>query len=357
MIMTGLYILLGALLLDLLAGEAPNRFHPVAWLGKFISLQLRLVPAGGNVRQFIYGASMVILTTTIITVPLYFLKCYCEATAAAAAICPLPDTGLLRHFVPRNDEMGGEAAAAAAAIYPVAGYLQNLTTLAYILFSIYLLKNTFSLRGLWQAVQKVKTSLAGGDLVKARWHANALVSRKTENLSREQVISAAIESCSENLCDSFIAPLFYFALFGLPGAVAYRIVNTFDAMIGFHGKWEYTGKFAARFDDILNFIPARLSGLFIVLASAICRAGVAGSWRTMLSQHGRTESPNAGWTMSAMAGSLGITLEKPGAYSLHGGGRELTLSAITHSQQIVVVAAAIWATLVTGIEVLIGVTG
>ena len=334
--MTGLYILPGALLLDLLAGEAPNRFHPVAWLGKFISLQLRLVPAGGNVRQFIYGASMVILTTAMITVPLYFLKCHCEATAQ---ICQC------------------EAAAAAAAIYPMAGYLQNLNTIVYVIFSIYLLKNTFSLRGLWQAVQKVKTSLAGGDLVKARWHTNALVSRKTENLSREQVISAAIESCSENLCDSFIAPLFYFAIFGLPGAVAYRIINTFDAMIGFHGKWEYTGKFAARLDDVLNYLPARLSGLFIVLATLICRADLAGSWRTMISQHGRTESPNAGWTMSAMAGSLGITLEKQGAYSLNGGGRELTLSAITHSQQIAIAAAAIWVMIVTGIEVLLGITG
>jgi adenosylcobinamide-phosphate synthase len=325
--MNGLYILLGALLLDFLAGEAPNRFHPVAWLGKFISLALRLGPAAGNIRQFVFGASLVILTSVIITVPLYFLKYH------------------------------GEAAAAAAADYLFGVNLQTLNAIAYTLFSIYLLKNTFSLRGLWQAVQKVKISLAGGDLDKARWHSNALVSRKTENLSREQVISAAIESCSENLCDSFVAPLFYFAIFGLPGAVAYRIVNTFDAMIGFHGKWEYTGKFAARLDDVLNFIPARLSGAFIFLASAICSADFAHSWRTMIGQHGKTESPNAGWTMSAMAGSLGITLEKQGAYSLNGGSRQLTLAAITYSQNIFITAAAIWAIIITGIEVLIGLAG
>lgn len=325
--MNGLYILLGALLLDFLAGEAPNRFHPVAWLGKFISLQLRLVPAAGNVRQFICGMAMVILTLAMITVPLYFLKGH------------------------------GEAAAAAAADYLFGVNLQTLNAIAYTLFSIYLLKNTFSLRGLWQAVQKVKISLAGNDLAKARWHSNALVSRKTENLSREQVISAAIESCSENLCDSVVAPLFYFAIFGLPGAVAYRIVNTFDAMIGFHGKWEYTGKFAARLDDVLNFIPARLSGAFIFLASIVCSADFARSWRTMLGQHGITESPNAGWTMSAMAGSLGVTLEKPGAYCLNGGSRELSLAAITHSQQILIAAAAIWVIMVAVIEVLIGIAG
>ena len=353
MMLTGPCILLGALLLDLLAGEAPNRFHPVAWLGKFISLQLRLVPAEGKVRQFTCGMAMVILTTAMITVPLYLLICHCEAAAqlchceAAAQICHCEAAAQICHC---------EAAAAAAAICPITVNFPNLSTIAYILFSIYLLKNTFSLRGLWQAVQKVKMSLSNGDLAKARWHTNALVSRKTENLSREQLISAAIESCSENLCDSFVAPLFYFAIFGLPGAIAYRVVNTFDAMIGFHGKWEYTGKFAARLDDVLNFIPARLSGLLIVLASALRNADFAGSWRTMLSQHGRTESPNAGWTMSAMAGSLGITLEKSGAYCLNGGGRELTLASITRSQQILIAAAAIWAMMVTGIEVLIGIT-
>ena len=310
--MTGPYILTGALLLDLLAGEAPNRFHPVAWLGKFISLQLRLVPTVGKVRQFICGMAIVILTVVIITVPLFLLKFHWEATAGAAA------------------------------------------TIAYILFSIYLLKNTFSLRGLWRAVQKVKLSLAAGDLDKARRHSNSLVSRGTGDLSREQVISAAIESCAENLCDSFVAPLFYFAILGLPGAVAYRIVNTFDAMIGYHGKWEYTGKFAARLDDALNFIPARLSGLLITLASAIRGGDFAGSWRTMFSRHGGTESPNAGWTISAMAGSLGITLEKPGAYSLNGGGKELTLEAITRSQQIVLTAAGAWAVTIAGMEVVIG---
>lgn len=322
--MNGLYILLGALLLDLLAAEAPNRFHPVAWLGKLISLQLKLVPAGGNARQFICGAAMVILTMAIITVPLVFLKYHWEA---------------------------------AAEIYPLTINLQSLSTIAYLLFSIYLLKNTFSLRGLWLAVQKVKISLAGDDLVKARWHTNALVSRKTENLSQEQVISAAIESCSENLCDSFVAPLFYYSIFGLPGAVAYRIVNTFDAMIGFHGKWEYTGKFAARLDDVINFIPARLSGAGIFLATALCGADAAQSWRTMLGQHGNTESPNAGWTMGAMAGSLGITLEKQGAYCLNGGSSQLTVADITRSQNIVITAAAIWATMITGIEVLIGLAG
>ena len=323
----GLYILCGALLLDALMGEAPNRWHPVAWLGNLISLELKLEPSSGARRQFFFGMAMVILTCAAIAVPLYFLKCHCEATTAATAI------------------------------YPMAAYLPILNTIAYLIFSIYVLKNTFSLRGLWQAVEDVKLCLRGGDLSAARLKARALVSRDTSNLNDEQIMSAAVESCAENLCDSFIAPLFYFVIFGLPGAIVYRIVNTFDAMIGYRGRWEYTGKFAARTDDVLNFLPSRLSALLIVAASGICRTDAAGSWRAMLSQHRRTKSPNAGWSMSAMAGSLGVKLEKAGAYCLDGGGRELTMSAITRSQQIVMAAAAIWATIVAGIEVLIGVTG
>ena len=86
--LSGLYILCGALLLDALAGEAPNPRHPVAWLGKLISLELKLEPAEGPRRQFLYGTALVILTCAAVTVPLYFLKCHCEAAAAAAAIYP-----------------------------------------------------------------------------------------------------------------------------------------------------------------------------------------------------------------------------------------------------------------------------
>jgi adenosylcobinamide-phosphate synthase len=350
----GLYILCGALLLDALSGEAPNRFHPVAWLGNLISLELKLEPSEGARRQFFFGMAMVILTCMAVAVPLYFLTYHCEDVSliwhcvSSSPTCHCKAISLLCHC---------EAAAAAAAIYPSAAYLPLLTTLAYLLFSIYLLKISFSLRGLWQGAEDVKLCLRGGDPAGARLKARALVSRDTSDLSDEQLMSAAVESCAENLCDSFIAPLFYFVIFGLPGAIVYRIVNTFDAMIGYHGRREYTGKFAARTDDVLNFIPARLSALLIVAASGVCRADAAASWRTMLAQHGRTESPNAGWSMSAMAGSLGVRLEKAGAYCLQGGGRELTLSTITHSQQIVIAAAATWATMVAGIEVLIGITG
>ena len=306
--LSGLYILCGALLLDALLGEVPNLFHPVAWLGNLISLEMKLEPAAGTRRQFFFGAAMVITTCAAVAVPLYF--------------------GL--------------------------AWLLTINPLIYVILSVYLLKNTFSLRGLWQAVQEVKQSLAGSEIEAARIKARALVSRDTSGLSDEQLMSAAVESCAENLCDSFIAPLFYFALFGLPGAIVYRIINTFDAMVGYHGRWEYTGKFAARMDDALNYVPARLSAILIVTASGLCRANPAGSWRAMLAQHGRTDSPNAGWSMCAMAGSLGIVLEKSGEYRLTGGSAVISIAAVTQSQAVMLTSAGMWVIMIAAAEVLLG---
>jgi adenosylcobinamide-phosphate synthase len=144
----------------------------------------------------------------------------------------------------------------------------------------------------------------------------ALVSRETQNMGGPEVVSATVESVAENTCDSVVAPLFYFLLFGVPGAVVYRVVNTWDAMIGYHGEYEYSGKFAAKLDDILNFIPARITGLLLVMAAYLCRKDGKNAWRVMLRDHGNTESPNAGWPMSAAAGALRTQLQKAGCYRL-----------------------------------------
>src|SRR5262249_34837731 len=147
-----------------------------------------------------------------------------------------------------------------------------------------------------------------------------LVSRPTGMLDAGQVTSAAIESVAENLTDAFLAPLLFFVAFGLPGAVMYRVVNTADAMIGYRdGRLLYFGRVAARLDDAFNLVPARLAGLLIVAAAAMAGADGRRALSTMRGDHARTASPNAGWTVSAMAGALGVTLAKPGAYSLGSG--------------------------------------
>lgn len=180
------------------------------------------------------------------------------------------------------------------------------------------LKLTISLRGLDHAARDVQTALAGNDLPEARrllsWH---LVSRDTSQLTESQVSAAAIESVAENASDGIIAPLFFYTLGGLPLALAYRFVNTADSMLGYRDpEREWLGKFPARFDDVLNFIPARLTGLFIVLSAPFCGSSFTKVWNIMRRDSRVTASPNAGVPMSAMAGALSVELEKVGHYIL-----------------------------------------
>jgi adenosylcobinamide-phosphate synthase len=186
-----------------------------------------------------------------------------------------------------------------------------------------LLTMTFSLRGLINAASEVEDALAVGDLTEARrlasWH---LVSRDTTALSEPQVAAATIESVAENISDGVVAPLFYYALGGLPAALAYRFVNTADAMLGYRDpSHEWLGKAPARLDDLANLIPARLSAALIVLAAALAGEDARTAWQVWRRDAGETASPNAGHPMSAMAGALDVELEKVGHYRLGAGGR------------------------------------
>jgi adenosylcobinamide-phosphate synthase len=199
-----------------------------------------------------------------------------------------------------------------------------------------------SMRGLWRAAAGIATSLEAGDLADARaalsFH---LVSRPTAELDGGEVAAAAVESVAENLTDSIVAPALMYLVFGLPGAALYRAVNTADAMIGYRdGALEHFGKLAARADDVLNFVPARVAALAIVLAALVTRAAPARAWRIAWRDHRRTASPNAGWTMAAMAGALGVRLVKRGAYTL-GDGPLPAPSDIRRSLAVMAAAAVI----------------
>lgn len=145
-----------------------------------------------------------------------------------------------------------------------------------------------------------------------------------------------IESLSENLTDSFLAPLLCFALGGLPLAWAYRFVNTADAMIGYRNEaYEFFGKTAARLDDVVNWIPARIAGLLLVISARMTGLNAGHAYNTMKDQHTQTASPNAGWTMSAAAGALEVILEKQGNYRLSGGSSLPVEEDIFHSIRLV----------------------
>ena len=182
----------------------------------------------------------------------------------------------------------------------------------------------------------------------ARYSLRGLVSRDAEDLTEPLVAAAAIESVAENTTDSFIAPWLAFALLGLPGAFAYRAVNTLDSMIGYRGEYEYLGKVSARLDDLLNLIPARLSAGLLLLAGVVAsECSVRQGWRTALREHRVTASPNAGWTIAAVAGLLGVALEKPGHYILG--------SAFSHPEASDIGRAVQLAYRVAGLGVLIAV--
>ena len=148
-----------------------------------------------------------------------------------------------------------------------------------------------------------------------------LVSRDVSQLSPAQVRESAIESLAENLNDSVVAPLFWFALLGLPGAALFRFANTADAMWGYRGvrggrDWTWAGKWAARADDVLAWVPARITAALIALP-----AGTAAGPGRLPAEAARTPSPNGGWPMAAMALVLGVQLRKPGVYTLNPEGR------------------------------------
>jgi adenosylcobinamide-phosphate synthase len=163
-------------------------------------------------------------------------------------------------------------------------------------------------RSLLDHVRPIAQALAGGDLPGARKAVGEIVGRDTERLDESGVARAAIESLSESYCDGVVAPAFWLLLLGLPGVWVYKAINTADSMIGHREeRWRAFGWAAARADDALNWIPARLSGLLLCLAGA-------GGWRTLWRDADKHASPNAGWPEAAMAGALGLRLAGPIAY-------------------------------------------
>lgn len=268
-------ILLFAVALDLLLPEPPVPVHPVVWMGKAISAFERVAPAG-PVAGLFFGCAVVIVIVGI-----------------SGGIAWLVMTAL-------------------SAVGPA----------AYVVGGAVMLRISFTVRGLVSAADRTRRALEGGHLDEARESLKSLVSRDAAQLSAPLVAAAAIESVAENTTDSYIAPWLAFAVLGVPGAVAYRAINTLDSMLGTRGRYEYFGKTAARLDDVVNMIPARLSALLLLAIGGLRRLPLARGWRTMLRDRHLTASPNAGWTMGAMAGLLGVRLEKPGHYCLGEGLRE-----------------------------------
>lgn len=256
--------------MDAVLGEPPNAWHPVAWLG-------RVLGAIGK----------------------WLLRWPPWAALAGGALA----------WMLIAMALGLAAAAVESALSAVVGLWQWGAIAAAAL----LLKPCFAWRMLRDEVAAVDRALEQG-LTAGRARVARLASRDTSTLDADAVRETAIETLAENLNDSVVAPLFWYALAGLPGAVVYRFANTADAMWGYRGRWEWGGKWAARADDVLSWLPARLTAL--LLAPGWVLGGLA-RLRQLHDEAGRTPSPNGGWPMAAMALQLGVRLRKPGVYSLN----------------------------------------
>lgn len=187
-----------------------------------------------------------------------------------------------------------------------------------LLIMVYLLATTLAVKCLVDSARSVADALTGDDIKIARERLKALVGRDTNALNKKNILKAAIESLAENASDGIIAPIFYFTLGGLPLAMTYKAINTLDSMVGYKNeKYLRFGWAAARLDDIVNYIPARITGILIVLSSAAASLSSLTAFHslmTMLRDGKKHPSPNSGMPEAAMAGALGIMLGGPSTY-------------------------------------------
>ena len=288
--------LLLALAIDLAFREVPAAVHPVVWMGKLASWLERIGPSHSKrTASFVWGACMTLI------VPVLF----------------------------------------AALAWAAANILRELGAIPYIIGVGALLSTTFAVSGLARAARSVERNMNTGNIAEARNDLRSLVSRDPSTLSRSLTAAAAIESVAENTTDSYIGPWLAFAILGLPGAFAYRAINTLDSMIGYRGEYEYLGKTSARIDDAVNLVPARLSAVMMVISGTLLGLSPRRGWMWAWAGRRLTESPNAGWTIGAMSGLLGVTLEKPGHYRIGEGMTGPDTSHIGTSTRVAYAVAAI----------------
>ncbi|WP_218112786.1 adenosylcobinamide-phosphate synthase CbiB [Atribacter laminatus] len=262
--------------LDGLFGDPQGEWHPVILIGKIINgLERLFFPKKRNFkREFIMGFVLVILI--------------------AGGI------GILYYFLGR--------------------WLRQYFLLGFWVLEIYLIFSFTAYRTLMTRVNNVKLALEQDNIETARQDLKHLVGRDTEHFSEKEIVRAGIESLAESFSDGILAPLFYTALFGALGGLVYKISNTLDSMLGYKSSRYYFFGFAsARFDDLMNIIPSRLSVVLIGISAMILGKFWKGVFQYSLRDARKHPSPNAGWPESALAGALGVQL---GGANYYGGKRE-----------------------------------
>lgn len=284
MIVESILVVFFALVLDFAVGDPRNKFHPTAWIGSLIAKLAPHTKHSSENLEKLGGIFIILISSVIVVSLLVFLNI---------------------------------------------GIKLITIDYIYIIISIIvggiLLKTTIAIKGMERHALAVVTALEQNNISSARDNLSMIVKRNTTNLDKNHVFSGVLESISENTVDGITGPLFYFAIFGLPGAFVYRVINTADSMIGYKTDiFKNVGWFGANCDKILNYIPSRLTGLIMIFSAMILGNNWRKSYEIMIRDGRKTTSPNAGYPMAAIAGALGAKFEKIDHYSLGDGNISFT---------------------------------
>ena len=246
-----------AYVLDLIFGDPQNVVHPVQVIGKIISAGEKVLLR--KKYKFLAGAVLNIFTVSI--------------------------TYTLMYLISKSVKI----------------------SVFFMIIEIYLMYTIFSINSLAREGNRVYRILKEGDIEKARKDLSYLVSRDTETMDEKMIIRSTMETISENTVDGIVAPMFYMFLGGMPLAMAYKAINTLDSMVGYKNeKYMDFGKFSAKVDDVANFIPARITGILIVLASMILGYNYKNSLKIFLRDRKNHSSPNSAHSEASVAGALGV---------------------------------------------------
>lgn len=265
--------------MDKIIGEPPPALHPTVWMGKSIEFITSRIKPGRPLSEKLQGSLLTIFVISIFVFPSYYLLVF---SRVYLGLVPL------------------------------------------LLISIFLFKSCFAIKAMERFTLPIAEAAHNKDYASARRLLKSVVRRNTKDLTEQQVLSATVETIAEGTVDGATGSIFLYSLFGVPGALAYRAINTLDSTIGYKDrKHLHVGWLAAKLDTLVNYLPARITAILTILSARIVAADWKNSMKMLRRDHGKTESTNAGWPMSAMAGALGVVLEKPGNYTLGQSLREL----------------------------------
>jgi len=308
MILESILVVLFALLIDFKFGDPRNRFHPTILIGSLIE---KLVPLSKNNSpqiQKIWGIVLVVIVVSVVSTSLFLLQVVIDNLSVSTMVI----------------------------------FLMTIAVGAP------LLKTTIAIRTMENHANDVMDAVEKDDLDTARTKLAMIVKRNTTNLDKNHILSGTIESVGENTVDGITGPLFYFAIFGLPGAFVYRAINTIDSMIGYKTPiFKNIGWFGANCDKILNYLPARITGVVMILSALILRNDWVSSYQIMKRDGQKPESLNSGYPMAALAGALGTKFEKINHYTIGSGDLELTKSHVTSAIKMMKVTSILFSCIFT----------